>query len=295
MHSLGVDKKWKLVDVLSFDNAMLSMIDRSACALLVLFPLKDVIDSREAESTIVELDPSKYESNIFFMKQEGMEISSETIFFNYHACTLKTSPAQTENIVVSNACGTVAIVHAIANNRDKISLLEKSVLSEFVLKASSVALNERTSLLGDDERIEEVHEKTANKGKTKDSEMLRKDLHFLTLTLGADNRLYELDGRNPSPIDHGPSSSFIDDAARIVRDTLMAKANHSLMFSAMALVRDADDDDDDDDDVNDLYATQIAQIMEMGVENDRQKVFDALVCADGNAEAALSMLLDRID
>ena len=155
MHSLGVDSKWHFEDVLSFDDSMLSMVNSSVCALLVLFPLKDIVDARESGDGVPTLDPETYESQVFFMKQE-----------------------------VSNACGTVAIVHAVANNRSQIQLENGSVLSEFVLKASNVSLDQRTSLLGDDERIEKHHQETATEGKTRDKDMARRDLHFLTLTLG---------------------------------------------------------------------------------------------------------------
>ena len=73
------------------------------------------------------------------------------------------------------------------------------------------------------------------------------------------------------------------DAARVVRETLMAKANNSLFFSAMALVKKPSDD----------YAEAIATIASMGLPIDQQTIRDTLIATDGNVETALALLLDQ--
>ena len=77
---LGVSN-FRVVDVLSFDESMLGMIDERAIAFLVLFPVRDIQAARLQQQDQLDIDPDDFVDRCFFMKQ-----------------------------AVPNACGTVALV-----------------------------------------------------------------------------------------------------------------------------------------------------------------------------------------
>ncbi|VDQ09484.1 unnamed protein product [Trichobilharzia regenti] len=90
MNNLGVvDSVWKFTDVFSLDDDMLAFIPQPVISLLFLYPLGNSIENA---SLGVEDNSSK----VILIKQ-----------------------------TVGNACGTIAILNAIANNRDKLSIKGK--------------------------------------------------------------------------------------------------------------------------------------------------------------------------
>ncbi len=68
--------------------------------------------------------------------------------------------------LVANACGTIAIVHAIANNLDKIQLEEGKGLRKFIENTKENSPLERGEKLGYDECIAQAHETSSKKGQT---------------------------------------------------------------------------------------------------------------------------------
>uniref|UniRef100_A0A0M3HH69 Ubiquitin carboxyl-terminal hydrolase n=1 Tax=Ascaris lumbricoides TaxID=6252 RepID=A0A0M3HH69_ASCLU len=94
MHKMGVEKGVECVDVLGFDDDLLALLPHPCYALILCFPNYKKVD--ELMGPIYEkqiAEGGKVPENIFFMKQK-----------------------------ISNACGTFALIHCLANNRDKINL-----------------------------------------------------------------------------------------------------------------------------------------------------------------------------
>jgi len=106
---------------------------------------------------------------------------------------------------VGNACGTVGLLHSVGNSMDSIKFKE-GYLKGFFEKTKDMSPEERGRYLEEDESISEAHEASAQEGDTAppapDEEV---KLHFISL-VHRDGHLYELDGRKPFPINHGPTT-----------------------------------------------------------------------------------------
>lgn len=67
------------------------------------------------------------------------------------------------------------------------------------------------------------------------------DTHFICF-VNIDNVLYEMDGRKPWPVNHGPTTpeSLLFDAATVIRTKFMALDPTELRFNVMALAANQD-------------------------------------------------------
>lgn len=83
IHELGASKEWSLVDVFGLDDELLALIPQPVAALLLLFPLGD---ETKASADGKVLEPSQ--TKAFFVKQ-----------------------------TIHNACGTIGLLHALANSK----------------------------------------------------------------------------------------------------------------------------------------------------------------------------------
>ena len=79
----------------------------------------------------------------------------------------KTPPASLYYMkqTISNACGTVAMLHSVANNLDSIPL-ESGILKDFLDSTKDSSPEERAKKLEDDENVVKVHDDIAKKGQT---------------------------------------------------------------------------------------------------------------------------------
>ncbi|CAD5225943.1 unnamed protein product [Bursaphelenchus okinawaensis] len=204
---IGV-KKAKCVDVYGFDDELISFIPKPHLALILCYPdykkvdeiMKPVYDKVSAEGAIV---PDK----IFFMKQK-----------------------------ISNACGTFALFHSIAQNTDKLDIGQGSFAKWFE-DAKKVGVDERSDVLAKSNDITEQHETSAAAGDT-DADPNTVEHHFITYC-NIDGTLYEIDSRQPFPRACGQTSqdSLLKDAGAAAKELMDKLGNVS--FSALALVGDA--------------------------------------------------------
>ncbi|XP_074845079.1 ubiquitin carboxyl-terminal hydrolase isozyme L3 isoform X3 [Carettochelys insculpta] len=163
---------------------------------------------------------------------------------------------------INNACGTIGLIHAIANNRDKMNFESDSTLKKFLEDSLSMSPEERAKYLETYEAIRVTHESSAHEGQTephcclcrmKSSPMChcvsiswvkhnhapsideKVDLHFIAL-VNVGGHLYELDGRKPFPINHGQTSdeTFLEDAVQVCKK-FMERDPEELRFNAIAL------------------------------------------------------------
>lgn len=112
IYNLGVAQKWNVVDVYGLDEESLGFISKPVKAVILLFPCSEAVSilyrerlsaltffhwisaphlqyekHRAAEDVALKENPPKMPNDLFYMKQ-----------------------------VIHNACGTIALVHSIANN-----------------------------------------------------------------------------------------------------------------------------------------------------------------------------------
>lgn len=197
-----MEDSYELIDVLAFDlDFMGSMLPEiyQAQALIFLYPLSQVM-----------VEPKTVPSDaVFYMKQ-----------------------------TVENACGSIALIHALANNTSLLS--PESHLSEFVDGTKGMSPEERGNKLEADEKICQLHASFSAQGQTDapDAE-IDVDLHFVAFVPGQDGRLYELDGRQAGLIDHGHIAEeeggfFSACCSAILSQYLLAAPD--AQFTAMALV-----------------------------------------------------------
>jgi len=120
---------------------------------------------------------------------------------------------------VPNACGSIAVIHTIANLRERLSVEKDSPIDKFLANTIDKTPEERGRMLGLDEAIAGAHKQVAKKGQTNpDGDYYRSDFHFVVF-LNYSRTLIELDGTKAGPINHGTTSetSFVRDTAGIVR------------------------------------------------------------------------------
>uniref|UniRef100_A0A0R3TC69 Ubiquitin carboxyl-terminal hydrolase n=1 Tax=Rodentolepis nana TaxID=102285 RepID=A0A0R3TC69_RODNA len=223
IRELGVKEPLRLEDVYGTDPEMQALVPGPVLSLLLLYPLNEETET----NPIGTLSP---EEKCFFMKQ-----------------------------TIHNACGTVAIIHALANNTDAFDIkcmpfflslnfilrfthlnlacfLAVPWLCQFLEKTSECSPKHRGQALENEEELSEIHEIYAQEGQTEapDSES-RIDLHFIAF-INANGHLIELDGRKDGPILHGDTSNatFLADACKVI-DKFMARDPTNLNFSLMAL------------------------------------------------------------
>ncbi|XP_040607682.1 ubiquitin carboxyl-terminal hydrolase isozyme L3 isoform X6 [Mesocricetus auratus] len=192
LKQLGLHPNWQFVDVYGMEPELLSMVPRPVCAVLLLFPITEKYEVFRTEE----------EEKI---KSQGQDVTSSVYFIKQ---------------TISNACGTIGLIHAIANNKDKMHFESGSTLKKFLEESVSMSPEERAKYL-ENYDAPSIDEKI--------------DLHFIAL-VHVDGHLYELDGRKPFPINHGKTSdeTLLEDAIEVCKK-FMERDPDELRFNAIAL------------------------------------------------------------
>ncbi|XP_023942286.2 ubiquitin carboxyl-terminal hydrolase-like [Bicyclus anynana] len=206
LQKLGVPSKWRMVDVVGLEADALHWVPRPVLAVILLFPLSENYEQHRAqqESELISknIPPP---AGVFYLRQ-----------------------------VLSNVCGTIALVHSVANNTNKIDL-EDGLLKNYISDAKDLDAEGKGALLENSANILQAYKDTVESAdqETEESGPVN---HFVTF-IHRDGILYELDGRKSSPINHGPTSpdNFLEDAAKICRE-FIAREPDNIGFNVVALV-----------------------------------------------------------
>ncbi|XP_050347606.1 ubiquitin carboxyl-terminal hydrolase isozyme L3-like [Nymphalis io] len=207
LQKLGVPNKWGMVDVMSLEPEMLSWVPKPVIAVTLLFPVSDAYEQhKQKEENDILSKGQEVSSNLFYMKQN-----------------------------ISNACGTVALVHGVANNIDKIQLNE-GPLKKFLEEAKDLDAAARGTLLEKSEGIINAHKELALEGQTNTPSAEDPVNHHFITFVHKDGVLYELDGRKAFPINHGKTTpdSMLEDAAKICKE-FMSRDPDEVRFTVVAL------------------------------------------------------------
>ncbi|XP_065828922.1 ubiquitin carboxyl-terminal hydrolase isozyme L3-like isoform X2 [Oscarella lobularis] len=206
---MGMKPSWQFHDVFGLDPDLLAMIPQPACALMLLFPVNEKHRQHKSdEDERLKKEEQHVSKNVYFMKQN-----------------------------IGNACGTIGVLHAIANNQDVLDF-DDGYLKTFLAKTKDMSAEKRAEYLETDESISDAHEASAQEGQTaapqRDESV---DLHFIAF-VHKDGHIYELDGTKSFPINHGKSSSetFLKDAAKVCQ-SFMERDPGEMRFTIMALAK----------------------------------------------------------
>ncbi|XP_030752733.1 ubiquitin carboxyl-terminal hydrolase [Sitophilus oryzae] len=214
IHLMGVPEKWNIVDVYGLDADALAWVPRPVLALILLFPYSDKF-----------LEYAKQEAEL--IKEKGQTVSDKLLYMKQY---------------VSNACGTIALIHCIANNADRLQLADgmfKKILED------SINLNpeERGEMLckvnsnSEAYKLIAAHQELAMEGQTEVNPDEKVNHHFVAF-VEKEGNLYELDGRKEFPINHGPTNedTFLEDAAKVCKQ-FMERDQEDINFTIMALTQ----------------------------------------------------------
>lgn len=152
---------------------------------------------------------------------------------------------------IQNACGTQALLSVLLNQQEAVDI--GSHLQTFREFAMALPAELRGEALSNDELIRDVHNSFAKSSPFVDEtqrpphspEDAEDVYHFIAYT-AVGGRLYELDGLQPAPIDHGPvdasSSSanlaFAQAALAAVQRRITRYGADEIHFNLLAAVRD---------------------------------------------------------
>ena len=132
---------------------------------------------------------------------------------------------------VSNACGTIALVHAVVNSG--IGFAPDGILQNLLKDCEGKSIEEKGNVLASLGSLVSAHQEVASAGLTTvDMNVMN---HFIAL-VEHKGTLYELDGRKSVPVPHGPvePDGFMTAAARVCKE-FMARDPDEVNFNIMAL------------------------------------------------------------
>ncbi|CAG8514791.1 9161_t:CDS:2 [Ambispora gerdemannii] len=199
VRKMGGPTDWAYTDVFGLDQELLQMIPKPVIAVFSLVPKQDVA----LQETI---DTQKIPKDLIFYKQ-----------------------------TIPNACGTIGLLHSLANNTHAINLKD-GPLKRLIEKTRELTPEERAKVLEEDEELEHAHREHSEHGQSRVH--TDTDLHF-TCFIQKDGFLYELDGRRLYPFNHGPSSDLLSDSARAIKKFIDQNPNES-RFNVIALAPNQD-------------------------------------------------------
>lgn len=204
----------EFTDVFSTEQWALDMVPQPVSAVVVLFPMTEKILCKRRELHLHSESEISKDENVWYIKQR-----------------------------IRNACGTIAILHALANTPKAIqdsSIGSSSWLHSFLHKCpASTSPTEKAEALENDQTIETFHEDATNDSSNQTSRGSKEDnidLHFVSI-VHVNGKLYELDGRvDIGPICHGSTTqqSLLKDACGIVKKMMDADPTE-LRFTIIAL------------------------------------------------------------
>ena len=138
---------------------------------------------------------------------------------------------------MDNACGTIAVIHSLLNNRDIIGLSGASApIEEYYQRTKDKEYKERGVALDGDPKIAEIHNSMVSMGQSRPVSCDKICHHFVSL-VERDRHLVELDGAyNDGPhVVEEIEGDFLESAVEFIKNKYIDKIG-SIQFSLMALV-----------------------------------------------------------
>ncbi|KAJ4473772.1 peptidase C12, ubiquitin carboxyl-terminal hydrolase [Lentinula aciculospora] len=208
----GLDKEYsQFSDIYGLDEELLAMVSKPVKAVLLLFPISKTLEAKRRE--------------------EDQKIRSAV-----------SSPLSFSSIIwikqtISNACGTIGLLHALANTGVKFA--PGSPLAQFIEACKDKNPEERARFLENTPLFAEIHAETASAGQSAVPTDLNTDLHF-TCFVEAEvegvPHVVELDGRRAGIMDRGEVfKDLLTDVASLVKENYIKSSSGSIQFSMTSL------------------------------------------------------------
>lgn len=177
------------------------MVPQPVHAVLCLLPLTPNVEARHRTEDAAYTRPQGAEDVLWFQQ-------------TVRRCTLTQ---------IGNACGTIGLLHAIANSPAQEAIQTDSPLAQLLRVARGATPADRTKLLESSDALKSAHAATAGQGQTAapgaDEPV---DLHFVAFVRGPDGKLWELDGRRRGPVARdvpvASQAALLPSAAQFVQD-----------------------------------------------------------------------------
>ncbi|KAI8893915.1 hypothetical protein BC833DRAFT_606828 [Globomyces pollinis-pini] len=207
MSLLGVTSELGFVDVWSLDPELLGMIEQPVGAVILLFPITENYEiNRQAQNNAIITNGQVVSKDLYFIRQ-----------------------------TIGNACGTIGLFHSLANNVEHLNIGNGSFY-EMMESTKGKTPDERAEILGQSKNMEEIHHETSLEGQTNAPAAEEEvNLHFVCF-VQKEGMLYEMDGRNPFPINHGTSTDLLLDSSKIIKK-YMDQSTDDLNFTVLAFAK----------------------------------------------------------
>eukprot|EP00294_Goniomonas_avonlea_P006547 CAMPEP_0114556286 /NCGR_PEP_ID=MMETSP0114-20121206/9214_1 /TAXON_ID=31324 /ORGANISM="Goniomonas sp, Strain m" /LENGTH=238 /DNA_ID=CAMNT_0001741493 /DNA_START=14 /DNA_END=730 /DNA_ORIENTATION=+ len=206
---LGLPAKWSVNEVFGLEPDLLSFVPAPTVAVILLFPSKPVFKECKAQQKKkIDDEGQKVPDNLFFLKQGS---------------------------TLGDACGTIALIHSVANNVEKLGLAD-GPLKDFIEKTKGMDPIARGEALARDTGIHAAHSKFVQQGQTSTAEEGGTGHHFTSFTV-LDGDLFELDGSKGFPVNRGPcgEGDLLIRTAEVIRKEWMDKDPEEVHFCIMAI------------------------------------------------------------
>merc|ERR1719152_74314 len=166
LKQIGYPADWSVGEVYGFDEDLLAMVPRPVAAVII-----------NTERLKKDEDKAKGDMEVahhWYMKQTG---------------------------TLDNACGIIAAIHAIANNRSQITVSDDSTLGKFITGTANKTPSERATTLENDTAFQQTHKSFARQGQSTMAQTQDQvNYHFTAFVINSSGHLIELDGTKQGPL-----------------------------------------------------------------------------------------------
>ncbi|KAJ1679859.1 Ubiquitin carboxyl-terminal hydrolase isozyme L3 [Spiromyces aspiralis] len=183
---------------LGLDDELLAFVPQPVLSVIFLYPLEAKLETYREKLLQEHRPPADESKKVWHTKQ-----------------------------TISNACGTIAVLHSLANNAARLEFEADSALKAYLDKTWEASPEERDQLLKVNEEIANAHKTSAQGGQTTAPNPTDDVyLHFVSFVM-VDGKLWELDGRLSGPACHGPCDDLLKGTAKVVTSYIEAMKNNA--------------------------------------------------------------------
>lgn len=194
LRDLGLCEPWGLTEIISLDPDAADHVPKPCLAVILLLPI-----TRKYKKFIRHVENLNEDNPVLLLDFAQPYFIKQTI---------------------KNACATIALIHAVANNMDRLEVLPDCILGKFLESTRQLSPEDRGQKLENDIDIANLHKAVAREGQGNlaggNDDV---DLHFITFVKYRNNVL-ELDGYKNKPIVHvvTDEENFVKHAFRVVQN-----------------------------------------------------------------------------